>query len=100
MVYEICYGSRCTQALTVLLVVIVIALQIILFNLEFISHTEKRPPPQIAKIKPTDALWDDPCEGGRSQESCEKLPDFLVIGPQKTGTKGNLIKLLSYEHMN
>ena len=37
-------------------------------------------------------IWGDPCQDRRHQEiwseskSCDRLPNFLVIGPQKTGT--------------
>lgn len=40
----------------------------------------------------TDPIWMNPCEDKRhlsiwsSSKSCEQLPKFLVIGPQKTGT--------------
>ncbi|XP_022908158.1 bifunctional heparan sulfate N-deacetylase/N-sulfotransferase [Onthophagus taurus] len=40
----------------------------------------------------TDPVWGNPCEDVRHQKiwsknkSCESLPNFLVIGPQKTGT--------------
>ena len=37
-------------------------------------------------------MWSNPCEDKRHEEiwsaskTCQRLPDFLVIGPQKTGT--------------
>ncbi|XP_044742490.1 bifunctional heparan sulfate N-deacetylase/N-sulfotransferase [Chrysoperla carnea] len=56
------------------------------------------PPLQLAetyfKLHPeeTDPVWGNPCDDVRHQriwsrnKSCEQLPRFLVIGPQKTGT--------------
>ncbi|XP_065215137.1 bifunctional heparan sulfate N-deacetylase/N-sulfotransferase [Planococcus citri] len=55
------------------------------------------PPLQLAekyfKMFPeeTDPVWGNPCEDPRhlkiwTRKSCDQLPRFLVIGPQKTGT--------------
>jgi len=56
------------------------------------------PPPELAstyfKLFPeeTQAIWGNPCDDKRHLEiwsetkNCKKLPNFLVIGPQKTGT--------------
>jgi len=57
-----------------------------------------RPPLELAnyyfQLYPdeTDPVWSNPCDDRRHLEiwsekkSCNRLPDFLVIGPQKTGT--------------
>ncbi|KAK9869670.1 hypothetical protein WA026_003418 [Henosepilachna vigintioctopunctata] len=61
-------------------------------------HITSAPPLQIAetyfKLYPSevDPIWGNPCLDTRHQKiwsknkSCESLPKFLVIGPQKTGT--------------
>ncbi|CAG0888422.1 unnamed protein product [Darwinula stevensoni] len=59
---------------------------------------ETRPPLQLADIyfdlypEEQDPIWGNPCQDKRHLEiwsknkSCERLPNFLIIGPQKTGT--------------
>ena len=63
-------------------------------NLRLMTH----PPSHIAATyfslfpEETQAVWSNPCEDKRHLEiwseskSCQKLPQFLVVGPQKTGT--------------
>ena len=57
-----------------------------------------QPPPQLAstyfKLFPDEkqAIWSNPCDDKRHLEiwseskQCQKLPSFIVVGPQKTGT--------------
>ncbi|OQV18743.1 Bifunctional heparan sulfate N-deacetylase/N-sulfotransferase [Hypsibius exemplaris] len=66
------------------------------------------PPLEMAqlyfRVFPQDAepLWNNPCEDKRHMQiwsatkSCERLPKFLVIGPQKTGTTALYSFLLSH----
>ena len=63
-------------------------------NLHLMTH----PPSHIAATyfslfpEETQAVWSNPCEDKRHLEiwseskTCQKLPQFLVVGPQKTGT--------------
>ena len=63
-------------------------------NLELLT----KPPPDLAQLyfemfpEETTAIWGNPCDDHRHLEiwsekkSCKRLPNFLVIGPQKTGT--------------
>ena len=63
-------------------------------NINLMTH----PPPQLAstyfKLFPDERqpLWGNPCDDKRHLEiwseskNCQKLPNFLVVGPQKTGT--------------
>ncbi|CAM6031495.1 unnamed protein product, partial [Sphagnum compactum] len=56
------------------------------------------PPLELAQMYFTlypdekDAVWHNPCDDRRHHDiwseakSCDRLPDFIVIGPQKTGT--------------
>ncbi|XP_066549040.1 bifunctional heparan sulfate N-deacetylase/N-sulfotransferase 2 [Amia ocellicauda] len=61
-------------------------------------HLQTLPPVQLAEkyfqIFPEerDPLWQNPCDDKRhkdiwsKEKTCDRLPKFLVIGPQKTGT--------------
>jgi len=63
-------------------------------NLDLVT----KPPKELADVyfsmfpEETEAIWGNPCDDKRHMEiwsrnkDCRRLPDFLVIGPQKTGT--------------
>ncbi|KAM9329093.1 bifunctional heparan sulfate N-deacetylase/N-sulfotransferase 4 [Gastrophryne carolinensis] len=69
------------------------------------------PPLQLAQkyfelfLEQKDPLWQNPCDDRRHRDiwsrdkTCDRLPKFLVIGPQKTGTTALYLFLLMHPYI-